>query len=152
LHFTADEDGGLGRIEEFRSGHFDDDGAGIQSGVNLGNATLHLDIQSIAGGAAQISRLIEVDEIIGSFDDLEISGLGSDQDASVLIDYANDTVELSLGAAGQGKGNVSLYTVGDEADAKANAELWAALTNGHGIYPDDLPEDIPAEDGEAMDI
>ena len=41
---------------------------------------------------------------------------------------------------------VVAITAGDETDAQANDDLWAALTNGHGIYPDDPVEDIPEED------
>ena len=87
--------------------------------------------------------LIKVDEVIGNFDNIEIVGLGNNQNAYVTVDYEADTVTLSLGATGQGSGKVTLGTAGNEADAQDNADLWAALTNGHGIYPDDPPEDIP---------
>ena len=63
------------------------------------------------------------------------------------MDYDADKVTLSLGAAGTGKGEVKLAAVGDEASAQGNADLWVALTNGHGIYPEDPIEDIPDEGG-----
>ena len=151
LGFVA-EDGELGEIREFYSGAFNGDGAGIQSGVNLGNADLFLDLTGIAGGDAVDETLIKVDEVIGNFDNIEIVGLGNNQNAYVTVDYEADTVTLSLGAAGQGSGKITLGTAGNEADAQDNADLWAALTNGHGIYPDDPVEDIPDEDDSGTDI
>jgi hypothetical protein len=151
LGFVA-EDGELGVIREFYSGAFDGNGAGIQSGVNLGNADLFLDLTGIAGGGAVDETLIKVDEVIGNFDNIEIVGLGNNQNAYVTVDYEADTVTLSLGAAGQGSGKITLGTAGNEADAQDNADLWAALTNGHGIYPDDPVEDIPDEDDSGTDI
>jgi len=43
-------------------------------------------------------------------------------------------------------GNVSVTTVGNADNAKGASELWDALTNGHGIYVDDDPADIPSEE------
>ena len=150
LGFVA-EDGELGEIREFYSGAFDTGGPDIQSGVNLGNANLFLDLSGVAGGDAVDETLIRVDEVIGNFEDIEIVGLGTNQDAFVTVDYEADTVTLSLGAAGQGSGRVTLGTAGDETDAQDNDDLWAALTNGHGIYPDDPLADIPEEEDDSID-
>jgi hypothetical protein len=151
LGFEA-EDGDLGQIREFYSGKFDTDGPDIQSGVNLGNADLFLDLTGLTGGSAADQVLIEVDEVIGVFKNIEVTGLGSEQNAYVTVDYDADTVTLSLGETGAGKGEVKVGIVGDESDAQNNAELWDALTNGHGTYPDDPPEDIPKEEDAGVDI
>ncbi len=150
LNFTA-EDGDMGEIREFYSGHYQGTAPDIQSGVNLGDTELVLDLTEIAGGAAVKDTLINVDEIIGNFGSISVVGLGSNQNAKITVDYEQDTVVLSLGAAGKGNGSISLDTAGNEADAQDNADLWAALTNGHGIYPEDRPEDIPEEE-DVVDI
>lgn len=149
--FTA-EGGELGTIEEFRSGHFDNNAPDIQSGVNLGDSTLKLDLTGIAGGGSISQTLIDVDEIIGNFKSLDLTGIGAKQDASIIVDYNADTVVLNLGVSGQGSGVRNLYTNGDAEDARDNADLWDALTNGHGIYPDDPPKDIPVEEAPGVDI
>ncbi|MGZ2260316.1 right-handed parallel beta-helix repeat-containing protein [Roseobacter sp. A03A-229] len=151
LSFSA-KGGELGTIEEFRSGHFDKSAPDIQSGINLGGSTLSLDLTGIAGGQAQSHVLADVDEIIGRFDALDLSGIGTKQDASVIIDYEADTIVLNLGVSGKGSGVRNIYTNGNEDDAKGNRDLWDALTNGHGIYPDDPPKDIPVEEAPGVDI
>ncbi|WP_147436028.1 hypothetical protein [Litoreibacter meonggei] len=146
LSYIADQDG-LGQVSEFYSGHFDTpkDGSGIQSGVNLGNADLHIDVSALAGGIAISETLITVDDIIGSFDEIVITGLGNTQDAKVWYDYDADTVTLTLSAAGTGTGAVSTVVAGDETNAQANDDLWAALTSGHGTFAEDAPEDDPLD-------
>lgn len=144
LNFIA-EDNGLSTIREFYSGHYDDDGAGIQSGVNLGMTALTLDL-SDTNGAARSHTLIEVDELIGSFGGINVLGLGTDRDAMLEVNYDNDYVSLYLGEAGSGSGVISLETIGDETNAQDDAALWDALTNGHGLYSDDPVEDIPIEE------
>jgi len=145
LSFTA-EDGELSTIEEFRSGAFEGAAPDIQSGINLGNANLELNLDSLSGGGATTEILIDVDEVIGNFEDITITGLGGNQDATVTVDYSTDQVLLNLTKAGNGSGNVSVTTVGNADNAKGASELWDALTNGHGIYVDDDPADIPSEE------
>ena len=144
LEFYA-QDGALGQITEFDSGRFNDDGEGIQSGVNLGDATLRVDISDLAGIGNISHELISADEIIGAFGSVEIDGLDPTQNAVLTIDYETDAVTLNLGTVGVGTGAVAIEVLGDEADAAGQPDLYAALTNGHGIYPDDPPEDIPDE-------
>ncbi len=144
LSFTA-EDGKLGMVSEFRSGHFGEGGPDIQSGANLGSGMLELDLSGL-GGAVSSYKLLELDEIIGSFGDLDIKGLGGDRDAEIVINYDTDQVLLKLTAAGKGSGATSMTTVGDADNAKLSPDLWEALTNGHGVYSDDDPADIPDDE------
>ena len=144
LNFVAEENQ-MATIREFYSGHFDDKGAGIQSGVNLGMTTLNLDVTNLVGAPSE-HTLIDVDELIGDFGGLSIQGLGTTRDASVEINYDTDTVTLQLGQDGFGSGAVSLDAGGDEDSARSSAALWDALTNGHGIYDDDPVDDIPVEE------
>jgi hypothetical protein len=41
---------------------------------------------------------------------------------------------------------VNNSTTGDAGNAAANADLWAALTDGHGIYPDETADVEEEED------
>ena len=111
LRFDAD-DGDLGTIEEFRSGAFGDN-PNVASGVNLGDATLELDL---AGWTGRSEVLIDVDDIIGTFSDLNITGLGN-RDAELVINYTNDTVTLNVSA---GSGQSDITTVGNQNNAQDN--------------------------------
>lgn len=148
LRFTA-EDGQLGTIEEFRSGA-EGDNPNIQTGVNLGDGTLILDLAAIGNGSLS-AELIRVDEVIGEFATATITGLAGDRDTEIVIDYEADTVTLNVTSAGSGSGQNTVLTTGDETDAQDNVDLWDALTNGHGIYPDDPAQDIPEEE-DVLDI
>ena len=134
LHFDA-EGNRLGTIEEFRSGAMGDS-PDIQSGVNLGDSTLQLDLTGWSGGDSS-NTLIDVDELIGNFSDIDVIGLDGNRDAELVIDYDTDTVTLNITAAGSGSGQINSTVVGNADNAQSNDDLWAALTNGHGIYPDD---------------
>jgi hypothetical protein len=151
LRFSAEE-GRLGQIREFYSGAFDSPAGGVSSGVNLGGSKLVLDLSGIAGTGAFSTSLINVDEIIGRFGELEMLGLGADRDAVVTIDYDNDSVLVTLGEAGLGTGATKLETLGDESSAMQDDALWAALTNGHGIYADDPASSIPADPDEVTEL
>ena len=144
LHFDA-EGNRLGTIEEFRSGAYGENGPNIQSGVNLGDSTLQLDLSGWSGGASS-NTLIEVDEVIGDFSDINVVGLAGNRDAELVVNYDDDTVVLNISAAGAGSGQVSNSTTGDAGNAAANNDLWAALTEGHGIYADDTAEVEEEED------
>jgi hypothetical protein len=144
LHFDA-EGNRLGTIEEFRSGAYGENGPNIQSGVNLGDSTLQLDLSGWTGGASS-NTLIEVDEVIGNFSDINVVGLAGNRDAELVVNYDDDTVVLNISAAGSGSGQVNNATTGNADNAAANADLWAALTEGHGIYADDTAEVEEEED------
>ncbi len=149
LSFTA-ENGALGSITEFRSGHFGPNGPDVQSGVDLGSADLSLDL---TGLTTTSSVLIAADEIMGTSENVTVKGLASNQDATVTIDYNTDTVTLQLAQAGAGTGKVSIKTLGDpnELANDPNAvELWTALTAGQ---PDPVipPDDVDPTDWLAAD-
>ncbi len=44
--------------------------------------------------------------------------------------------ETVIGKVGSGDGTLTLQTVGEEADAKADLALFTVLSDGHGIYGD----------------
>ena len=127
LHFVADKTG-MGALTEFFSGVYDSDLEATKSIIDLGDANLHLDVSAIAGGKPKAYDLIQFDEIVGTFDSLKVTGLGKKQDLTVMVDYDLDTVLLSLGQDGQGKGRVTLDTRGDESSAQAETSLWNTLT------------------------
>ncbi|MFD2858405.1 calcium-binding protein [Seohaeicola zhoushanensis] len=112
----------------------------MRSGVNLGGATLEVDVSDVAALGQGSFELIHVDELIGTFGAINIVGLASNQAAKVVVNYTTDKVILHLGALGSGKGVATLQTVGEPSDAKADAGLYAILTDGHGVYPVDRPD------------
>lgn len=138
VEFIAED--GLGQIGEFFSGAYDGDGTAIQSGVNIEGGELHLDITDL-GGEALSQTLISADELIGSFDNIEITGLASDQDAVVTYDYDADTLTLTLTAAGEGNGAINTETVGNQSNARSNEDLWIALTRDYGTLSEEMPEE-----------
>jgi hypothetical protein len=129
LRFTA-ENGQLGTIEEFRSGA-EGETPNIQTGVNLGDGTLVLDLSGLGNGSVS-TELIRVDEVIGEFGEATVTGLSGNRDTEIVIDYEADTVTLNVTAAGSGSGQNTVSTTGDETDAQDNGDLWAALTSGAG--------------------
>ena len=133
LRMVAGEDG-FSTIEEFRSGAHENDDPNVLSALDIGEGALLIDVAGIAGGAARDDILIDTDEIVGLFDDIEFIGLGSDQDATLVVDYDTDTVTLSLGTAGEGTGVLDVATVGDMLNAADSEEIWAVLTKGQGTY------------------
>jgi hypothetical protein len=143
LEYSA-TDGDISEISEFDSGRFDDDGAGVRSGINLGGSSLRVDLTGYTQPANRVD-LMSVDELIGQFGLVEVTGLGA-RNAVLQVDYDNDRVSLVLGENGVGKGAVAIETLGSEESAQSDTALYDALTNGHGIYPEDRPEDIPAEE------
>ncbi|CAN0596561.1 unnamed protein product, partial [Ectocarpus sp. 12 AP-2014] len=82
------QDGGLGTIEEFSSGAFGDS-PDVQSGIDLGNATLSLNLSGLDASAGTAFTLMDADEIAGIFSDANIDGLGA-RDARIVVDYEND--------------------------------------------------------------
>lgn len=109
LRFSAD-DGDLGLIQEFYSGHYDAPKGSVSSIVALNDANLRVDLAGITDRAEKLFMLINADEVTGTFDKLEVSGLDSDRDATIIVDYEADAVFLQLGADGAGRGRVSVET------------------------------------------
>ncbi|MEL7107026.1 MAG: hypothetical protein AAGM21_13980, partial [Pseudomonadota bacterium] len=129
----SSEDGGLGTIEEFRTGAFGD-APDVRSGIDLGEATLKVDLAGLTASNGEALMLMDADEIIGVFDDADISGLGS-RNATVTIDYTTDSVSLTLS---NGSGNVMFETIGEADDVSAGEQaLWDALTAGQGVFDED---------------
>ena len=128
----AAEDGDLGTIEEFSSGAYGDE-PDVQSGIDLGNATLSIDLTGLTAEAGTAFTLMDADEIVGIFEEAVIGGLGA-QNAKIVVDYENDSVSLQLSA---GDGAVEVETLGQETDVTSGEEaLWAALTADQGIHED----------------
>ncbi|MEL6517936.1 MAG: hypothetical protein AAFQ39_09480, partial [Pseudomonadota bacterium] len=147
LRMAAGEDG-FSTIGEFRSGAHENDDPDVLSALDIGEGALLIDVAEIAGGAARDDILIDTDEIAGMFDNVEFIGLGSDQDATLVVDYDTDTVTLSLGEAGEGTGAMDVATVGNMLNAADSAEIWAVLTEGQGTYEEldaSTPDAIPGE-------
>ena len=146
LSFVADENG-FAAIEEFRSGHFNQGGTDVQSGVSL-DGMLQVDL-SAWDGSDESHTLIDVDALTGVLDDIHVHGLSSSQNAEIMVDYDTDQVLLNLTS---GTGAVSYSTVGDPANGSDEAsDLWTVLTSGQGVF-DDNPPDISEEEEELPDL
>ena len=126
IDFVADATGFAG-IEEFRSGAFGDE-PDVLSGIDLGNGVLGIDITALNGAALE-DVLFGADEILGSFDTIELIGLAEDQDAEIIFDYDTDEVTFRVTAAGDGTGQATTEFLGDISGAQYSADLWAALTD-----------------------
>jgi hypothetical protein len=148
LRMIADG-GGFSTIAEFRSGAHENEIPNVLSAFDMGEGTLLIDIGAIAGGAAREEILVDTDEVVGMFDDVEFIGLGANQDATLTVDYDSDRVTVTLGAAGQGTGQINVATVGNELNAAENAEIWDALTEGQGTYEE--ADQTPTVNGEELD-
>lgn len=130
LSFVASKDG-LGKLSEFRSGAMGELNQ-VTSGVRL-DGTLSIDLSNWEG-AGKMSRtmLLDVDQLVGSFDDLQIFGLGNLQDALLHIDYTKDRIFLELGDEGRGSGAVKITTSGNEKFTEDSKDafllkLWETL-------------------------
>ncbi len=147
LAFEADN-GDLGTIEEFRSGAYGD-APDVQSGIDLGDATLSINLAGLTATDGEAFMLMDADEIVGLFSDASVEGLNG-QDARIVIDYENDSVTLELSA---GNGAVSIDTVGVEADVTSGEEaLWDALTAGQGVASDTELAMLPEEEDPLLDV
>ncbi|MGI1662084.1 right-handed parallel beta-helix repeat-containing protein [Palleronia sp. KMU-117] len=150
LSFDA-EGGKLGTISEFRSGANFDQAVNVSSGINLGEGTLRLDLSGLAAEAGD-HTLISVDELIGAFSGIDVTGLSAARDARLVFDYGRDQVILRVGQEGAGTGQFNLSVLGDQMDAQANAELWAALTEGQPVLGDQMPDEVTLDDEVLADI
>ncbi len=134
IDFVADADG-FTTLSEFRSGAFGDT-TDVMSGIDMGAGTLGIDVTALNGTALE-QVLLGADQILGSFDTIELVGLANDQDATVIFDYESDIVTFRITAAGDGSGQVTTEFQGDMMAAEVeSAALWAVLTEGQGTYSD----------------
>lgn len=109
LSFVADKTG-LGKISEFHSGAFGD--TKVTSGIRL-DGDLEVDLSSLNPKAGGSWTLLDADQMIGSFDDISVTGLGRNRDALIRIDYTRDEVVLLVSDAGKGSGQVRTSSTGD---------------------------------------
>ncbi len=142
LAFGADDTGEMGAIGEFRSGALGET-PNVQSGIDLGDATLEIDLSGLSASAGTAFTLMDADEIVGLFNDATVGGLGA-RDATIVIDYVSDSVTLELTS---GSGAVSVQTLGDQTDVSAgNQSLWDTLTADQGVVSETLAAMVPDED------
>ena len=138
LSFVADATG-LGRISEFHSGAFET--SEVTSGIRLGGDLL-VDLTDLDRKAGNSWTLIDADQIIGSFDDINISGLGRNRDALIRINYIKDEVVLLISDAGKGSGQIRTSSTGEAnfidytRDAALKA-LWTDLQASMPLVTDD---------------
>jgi len=98
---------------------------------------LQLDLSGWTGGASS-NTLIEVDEVVGDFGDINVVGLAGNRDAELVVNYDDDTVVLNITAAGAGSGQVSNSTTGEACStplrpARDAPYLAAALALAQGL-------------------
>jgi hypothetical protein len=148
LEMIADSSG-FATIEEFSSSALSSDAPDVLSAFDMGEGTLLIDIGAIAGGAAREEVLVDTDQIVGMFDDVEFIGLGASQDATLTVDYETDKVTVSLGQNGQGSGTINVATIGNMLNAAEDAEIWDALTDGMGTYEEAFEN--PTVNGQEVD-
>lgn len=136
LRFALDKDG-VSTLGEFRSGAFGD-APYVQSGIDLGQASLILDVSDLAGKTTT-ETLITADELAGSFDTVQIVGLPSNQDAELIISYQTDTVSLRLLAPGRGSGELTTRVIGTPSDLSSDTTTELARALGlEGGVPDSI--------------
>ncbi|MEM6635713.1 MAG: hypothetical protein AAF667_07455 [Pseudomonadota bacterium] len=145
LGFETDGDGDLGHIGEFKSGAYGD-APNVQSGVDLGDATLEVDVADFDGSS---HLLVEVDALAGTFGDIVVTGLGG-RDARIVVDYDTDTVSMEL--INGGSGSTMLEVIGDAGGSDENADLWAALTSGNSVAEDEDPAPSADDDQVALTV
>lgn len=109
LSFVANATG-LGKISEFYSGAFDT--TKVTSGIRL-DGELKIDLAGLNTKKGGTWTLIDADQIIGSFDDIAVTGLAKNQDALIRVDYVRDEVVLVVGDAGKGSGQIRSGSSGD---------------------------------------
>ena len=119
----------------------------MQSGIDLGGATLEIDLAGLSAEAGSAFTLMSADEIAGVFDAANVGGLGA-RDATIVVDYETDSVTLKLSA---GAGAVSVETVGTQSDVTTgNEALWETLTADHGVVDETALAGLPEDEDETM--
>ena len=140
-------DGDLATIEEFDSAAVDGSTSDVASGIDLGGSTLTIDLSGLSADAGTAFTLMDSDELVGVFSEAAVGGLGA-RDATITIDYVNDSVSLELT---EGNGVVNVETLGEETDVDAGEEaLWAALTADQGVFSETPAEIVIEEDEEFL--
>ena len=91
-----------------------------------------------------------MDEIVGSFRDVHITGLGSDRDAQLVFDYEDDVVSLLVTAEGQGSGEVDVSLLEEATPASGVDTLLQALTSGLPNVNDELYPEVVSVGGNGV--
>lgn len=137
LAFQSTKDG-LGKISEFRSGALGET-SDVTSGVKLdGSLRVNLTAWEAASPNKAASwTLIDVDQLIGRFDDLQVLGLSQGRDALLKVDYVKDEVTLLVSADGTGSGRVRMTTTGeaDFIDYTRDPDLHQLWDSLHASLP-----------------
>lgn len=133
LSFVANATG-LGKISEFHSGAFET--SNVTSGVRL-DGDLTIDLSALVKKAGGSWTLIDADQMIGSFDDIAITGLGKNRDALIRYDYVRDEVVLVVSETGKGSGQIRDSATGDAdfIDYTHDAALKSLWDNLHAAMP-----------------
>jgi hypothetical protein len=151
LRFEA-RDGGIGTIEEFRSGANGSAENDVASGVNFGEGRLELDVADLGPEGGDYT-LLSLDEMVGAFSEIDLQGLSDDRDAKLVFDYETDEVVLTMSEAGSGSGDFLYETRGTQSNAQAAQELWAALTEDQPVLSDDvMPDTVQVDDEQVYDF
>lgn len=133
LSFAADT-AGFGKLSEFHSGAFET--SDVTSGVRL-DGDLAIDLSALDRNAGGTWTLVDVDQIIGSFDEIAFTGLGESRDALIRVDYVKDEVVLLVSEAGKGSGQIRAVTTGeaDFIEYTENASLKSLWDSLHAATP-----------------
>lgn len=133
LSFVANATG-LGKISEFHSGAFET--SKVTSGVSL-DGDLAINLSALDAKAGGTWTLIDSDQLIGSFDDITVTGLGKNRDALIRVDYVKDEVVLLVSEAGKGSGQIRTNSTGeaDFIDYTTDAVLKALWASLHAAMP-----------------
>ena len=134
--------GGIGSIVETNLGLASSDDVSAQTGVDLGDANLKLNVRGLSEDTE--FTLMDVDEIIGSFRNVNVNGLGDTQNANIFVDYDADQVRLEVTQSGTGAVNVE--TIGSEHNAMQSQVIWAALTNDQETLDEDAHDLVDEDD------
>ena len=131
LSFKA-EAGGLSTLGEFRSGAFGK-ATDIDTAIRL-DGDLRIDISAWRAGKNSVTEtLIKADQLVGSFDSIEVVGLADNRNATIIIDYDADEFRFVLGPDnGIGTGEISTVVIGaNRAESWSQdaglRDLWQAL-------------------------
>ena len=126
LSFVADHNG-FSTIEEFISGTLLGD-TDVCSAANLSKGNLTIDVSGLGADQYEIEHaLIDVDEIIGAFNRIDVFGLGKSQDAIIIFDYDADRVSLRISSSGDASGETRIVQTGLESGVMENTEIFEGL-------------------------
>lgn len=126
LSFIADAKG-FTTLGEFRSGAFGTSPV-IDTAIRL-DGRLTVDVSALAAGTGGGTwTLIKADEIVGSFDRVDIVGLSPDRSVTLVLDYDAEEFRFIMGPD-TGSGHVDQVVIGG-----ARAEAWSQDTDSLDLW------------------